>query len=126
MRIAIGIYLLVHGICHFVGFVVPWQILTMKDEPYKTTLLAGTFDVGDIGIRMVGLLWLIAGVAFLATAVGVFASSPWWRTASLSLAIASLVLCVLGLPGAKIGILANALILAYLLGAGIGLLPKAR
>jgi hypothetical protein len=126
MRIAIGIYLLVHGICHFVGFVVPWRILTMKDEPYKTTLLAGTFDVGDIGIKIVGLLWLIAGVAFSATAVGVFASWPWWRSVGLSLATASLVLCVLGLPGAKIGILANALILAYLLGAGIGLLPKAR
>jgi hypothetical protein len=37
--------------------------------------------------------------------------------------MASLVLCVLGLPGAKIGILANALILAYLLGARFGWLP---
>lgn len=62
MRIAIGIYFLVHGLCHFVGFVVPWKILTMKDEPYKTTLVAGSINVGDVGIRVVGLLWLIAGV----------------------------------------------------------------
>jgi hypothetical protein len=123
MRIAIGIYLLVHGICHFVGFVVPWKILAMKDEPYKTTLVAGSIDVGDVGIRIVGLLWLIAGVAFLAAALGVFTSWPWWRTATLWFAMASLVLCVLGLPGAKIGILANALILAYLLGARFGWLP---
>ncbi|HJX66672.1 MAG TPA: ABC transporter permease [Polyangia bacterium] len=123
MRIAIGIYLLVHGFCHFVGFVVPWKIVTMKDEPYKTTLVVGSVDVGDVGIRIVGLLWLIAGVAFLAAALGVFASWSWWRTATLWFAIASLVLCVLGLPGAKIGILANALILAYLLGARFGWLP---
>jgi hypothetical protein len=126
MRIAIGIYLLVHGICHFVGFVVPWKILTMKDEPYKTTLVAGAFDVGEIGIRVVGLLWLLAGLAFLAAALGVFASWSWWRPATLFFATASLVLCVLGLPGAKIGILANALILAFILGATLGWWPVAR
>jgi len=59
MRIAMGIYLLIHGLCHFVGFVVPWNILTMK-----------------------------------------------------------------GLPGAKIGILTNGLVLAYLAGASLRWLPE--
>jgi hypothetical protein len=39
---------------------------------------------------------------------------------AFGLAIFSVVLCVLGLPGAKIGILANALVLLYMLGIKIG------
>jgi hypothetical protein len=123
MRIAVGIYILVHGFCHLVGFLVPWNLITTKEEPYKTTLLAGAFDVGDVGIRMVGLLWLLAGLAFAFDGVGAFAGWPWWRWAAFGLAVASLVLCVFGLPGAKIGIPANLLLLAYLAAARLGWLP---
>jgi hypothetical protein len=123
MRIAMGIYLLVHGLCHVVGFLVPWKIVTTTEEPYRTTLMAGTIDVGDIGIRMVGLLWLLACVAFMVSGIGAMASRAWWRTPLLPLTLASSVLCVLGLPGAKIGILANGLVLAYLAGASLRWLP---
>ena len=123
MRIAVGIYMLVHGLCHFVGFVVPWKILTLKEEPYRTTLLAGALDVGSVGIRVVGILWLFACVAFMASGLGALTSSTWWRNAMVPLAVASSVLCVLGLPGAKIGILANAVLLATLAGASLHLLP---
>jgi hypothetical protein len=123
MRIVVGIYLLVHGLCHFVGFLVPWKIITSKEEPYKTTLLAGAIDVGHAGIRAVGILWLLAGLAVVAAGIGAFASWSWWQNATLALALASLVLCVLGLPGAKIGILANLLLLAYLAAVRLGWLP---
>ena len=124
MRIAMGIFLLVHGLCHFVGFVVPWKILTMKEEPYRTTLMAGALDVGSVGIRLVGVLWLLACVAFMASGIGALASWAWWRTAVVPLALASSVLCVLGLPGAKIGILANGLLLAYVAGSSLRWLPE--
>jgi hypothetical protein len=120
MRIAVGIYLLVHGFCHVVGFLVPWKLITSKEEPYKTTLLSGALDVGDVGIRMVGILWLLAGLALALDGVGAFASWPWWRGAALWLAISSTVLCVFGLPGAKIGIPANLLLLAYLAAVKLG------
>jgi hypothetical protein len=120
MRIAVGIYLLIHGFCHLVGFLVPWKLITSKEEPYKTTLLSGAIEVGDVGIRIVGLLWLLAALAFLANGVGALASWSWWRDAALGLAITSTVLCVFGLPGAKIGILANLLLLAYLAATKLG------
>lgn len=124
VRIVIGIYLFVHGFCHLVGFVVPWKIATLEEEPYKTTLLSGAVDIGDIGIRIIGVLWLITAVAFIAGAVGSIALFHWWRPLTLYLSIFSLVLCVLGLPGAKIGILANVIILAYLIAGGrLGWLP---
>jgi hypothetical protein len=124
MRIAMGIYLVVHGFCHFVGFVVPWKILTLKEEPYRTTLMAGALDVGGVGIRLMGILWLLACVAFMASGIGALASWTWWRSAILPLALASSVLCVLGLPGAKIGILANGLLVAYLACVSLRWLPQ--
>jgi hypothetical protein len=38
--------------------------------PYRTTLLAGSIDVGVVGIRVVGVAWLLVAVAFAALAVG--------------------------------------------------------
>ncbi|HOT44913.1 MAG TPA: ABC transporter permease [Spirochaetota bacterium] len=125
VRIIVGIYLVIHGFCHLVGFVVPWKIAVLKEEPYKTTLLAGAVDIGDAGIRMVGVLWLLAAAGFAAGAVGVFGQWSWWRPLVTGLSIFSLVLCVLGLPGAKIGIAANAIILVYLIvGGTFGWVPK--
>jgi len=63
-------------------------------------------------------------VAFMANGVGALASSAWWRNAVIPLVLTSSVLCVLGLPGAKIGILANALLLVALAGASLRWLPE--
>jgi hypothetical protein len=126
MRIAAAVYLLVHGICHFVGFVVPWKLVTMKDEPYKTTLLAGNLDVGHVGIRIVGVFWLFALLGLIAAGVGAIARTSWWQGASFWFAVASLGLCILGLPGARIGIAANVLVLAYALGLSLHWLPALR
>jgi hypothetical protein len=120
MRIAVGVYLLVHGVCHLVGFLVPWRLITSKEEPYKTTLLAGAIEVGPVGIRVVGILWLLAALALMGTGGGALLSSPWWRAALLGLTVFSTVLCVFGLPGAKIGILANLILFAYLLALRLG------
>jgi hypothetical protein len=121
MRILVAIYVLIHGLCHMVGFLVPWKLITTKEEPYRTTLLAGAIDAGDSGIRVVGLLWLAVALAFVTLGVGVLASAPWWRNSTLVLTAVSLVLWVFGLPGAKIGILANLLLAAYLAARSIGM-----
>lgn len=126
MRIAAAIYLLVHGICHFVGFVVPRKIVAMKDEPYKTTLLAGNLDVGHAGVRVIGILWLLTLVGLIASGVGAIARTPWWQGTSFWFAVASLGLCILGLPGARIGIAANLLVLGYALGLSLGWLPAVK
>ncbi|MCK4547301.1 MAG: ABC transporter permease [Candidatus Eisenbacteria sp.] len=115
VRIGIAIVLFVHGLAHLVGFVVPWRIATLKDAPYKTTLLSGAVDVGDVGIRLVGILWLAAAVAFVAAGVGIIAPFPWWRWLALCTAGFSLVLSILGWPDSKIGVPVNVAILAFLI-----------
>ena len=52
MRIALAILMALHGIAHVVGFLAPWQLT--EGMPYKTTVLAGRWDLGATGIRAVG------------------------------------------------------------------------
>ncbi|NIM94204.1 MAG: ABC transporter permease [Anaerolineales bacterium] len=124
MNIILGIIFIGHGIAHLVGFVSPWRIMESEEMPYKTTLLNGRVNVGDVGIRVVGLLWLIAALAFIAAGVGVIILQPWWSTLALTTAIYSLILSVLGWPDSRIGVLIDILIIVFLvLGSNLDWLP---
>lgn len=115
MRIIVGLILLAHGFAHLVGFVVPWRLMAPPAAGYKTTLLAGTIDAGDTGIRVVGVLWLIAAIAFAASGVGLVTLQPWWRTLTLSAALFSFMLSVLGWPDSRIGAWIDLAVLAFLI-----------
>jgi hypothetical protein len=65
MRIIFSIFLFLHGIAHLVGFLVPWQIVKMDDMPYKTTLFLDKINIGDISIRIIGIIWLLIALAHL-------------------------------------------------------------
>jgi hypothetical protein len=124
MQYVIAIVLLIHGFAHLVGFVVPWRIAKLEEAPYKTTLLGGKLDVGDAGIRILGLVWLLVAVAFFVSGIALLFASGWWWSYTLIVAGISLVLCVLGLPDSKFGIPINVAILGYLLtGKSLGWLP---
>jgi hypothetical protein len=68
MRLAFALFLLVHGIAHLPGFVVAWRLAALREMPYKTTLLDGVVDAGPVGARIVGLLWLLAGLGCVVAA----------------------------------------------------------
>jgi hypothetical protein len=68
-----------------------------------------------IGMRIVGVLWLSGSLVFTVAAVGVLRHAPWWPAFTFGAAVASLLLCILNLPQAKLGIPINiAIILALL------------
>jgi hypothetical protein len=115
MRIFLAVLFVFHGLAHVVGFAVPWRLIDADDLPYGTTLLAGHLDVGHAGIRAVGVAWLLVGLAFVVTGVATWLSQGWWSAAATWVAIASLALSVLGWPQARIGVVLNVLILFLLL-----------
>jgi hypothetical protein len=124
IRILIAVGLIVHGLIHLIGFAVPWRLVNMADMPYDTTVLAGKVDLGDAGIRLFGVLWLVATIGFIAAGVGLFALAPWWQGLTLAVTLLSLVLCILGWPDTQFGLYINLVILAYLvLGGRLGWLP---
>jgi hypothetical protein len=111
MKIALAIILTAHGFAHLVGFVVPWRISQMEEMPYKTTVLNRRINLGDTGIRVYGLFWLVLAIAFLLLAITIFFYPHWWQTVSSYVAIASLLLCIISWPDARIGIVLNTLII---------------
>jgi len=116
MRIMLAILMAVHGIAHLVGFAGAWHLVP-GGFPYRTTVLGGQLDLGNAGIRVVGLLWLITSVAFVAVAMGAVAGVAGWVPAALTIAMVSLLLSVLEFPEAHLGVVINiAIIMA--LGAG--------
>jgi hypothetical protein len=116
MRFILAALLTVHAVAHLVGFVVPWRLITSAEVPYRTTILAGSIDIGATGARLLGLGWLLVALACAALAGGVILRASWWHAAALPVVVVSLVMCVLGWPDSRFGIVANVLILALLLG----------
>jgi hypothetical protein len=124
LPILIAIGLMLHGLIHLIGFVVNWQIVTIKDISYSTTVLAGKINLGDGGIRIVGVLWLLATIGYVVAGVGLLMLAPSWLGLTLWVTGFSLVLCILGWPEAQFGVYIDLIILAYLLfGGQLGWLP---
>jgi len=110
VRYVFAALLLIHGFAHLVGFIVAWKLATLEEMPYKTTLLGGRWDVGDAGIRGVGVLWALVGLGIFTLGgvlalTGVLSEGPL-----LAFSLVSSVLCVLGWPDSKLGLVANAVI----------------
>jgi len=64
--------------------------------------------VGDGGVRLAGVLWLLAAAAFVVAATGVAIDATWAQRATTITVLASLVLRVVGWPEARIGLFVNA------------------
>jgi hypothetical protein len=115
MRWVIAVVMALHGIAHMVGFAGSWQLAASGDLPYKTTVLGGQVDLGSTGIRALGLVWVVASLAFVIVAAGAVLQTEWWMTAALSVSVASLALTILELPAARIGLALNVALIATLL-----------
>jgi hypothetical protein len=111
-RFALAAALAAHGVIHLIGFVVPWELAVLDGFPYRTTVLGGAADLGVLGGRALGVLWLACAIGFLAAAVGVARRAPWALRLTVILAGLSLVVCVLGLPETVAGIVVTVAILA--------------
>jgi hypothetical protein len=123
MRFALAAILGAHGLAHLVGFVSSWRLATLPELPYKTTTFAGRFDLGDAGIRVVGVLWLLVAVAFLGSAMAVAAEAHWAPRLTLVVVVASAILCAAGWPDSHIGLAVNvALAGLVLIGAHLQLI----
>jgi hypothetical protein len=114
-RVPLGLLMALHGVVHVLGFVVPWQLAHPEGFPYKTTLLSGRLDVGPVGIRVVGAVWLVIAAAFVAGAIGLWARQPWWWGVAMTAVAVSLILTVLSWPEARMGVALNVVLLAILL-----------
>lgn len=114
MRYVLALLFLAHGVAHLPGFLVAWRLRVVPELPHTTTVLDGSLDIGEAGMRVLGLAWLACAVACAAVAVAAIARAPWWTNGALAVVAASIVLCLLGWPAARLGLLMNAILVALL------------
>jgi hypothetical protein len=103
-----------HGLIHLMGFATYWQLAEINELPYKTSLLSGGWEVGEKGIRLFGLLWLMVTVGYAIAAYGLVTEQSWWEVALAGVTVFSLVLTVLDYDVAYAGVAVNLVILALM------------
>src|SRR5215510_8740895 len=117
MRVFLAVWFFVHGVAHLPGFLVSWQLRTFNDLPLRTPILANSVDVGRIGVRLIGLGWLLGAVAFMALAAAAMLRVAWWQGATYVVLGFSLKLCILGWPRSWIGVVSNIVVAVLLVSA---------
>jgi hypothetical protein len=107
LRVLTSIFFILHGLVHLLWLGSYWKLMEVDGIPYTTRVLAGRINVGDTGIRIVGILWAIATLAWVIAGLGLVFTASWWQAMTIGAALFSSVMCVLGLPVAKFGLLIN-------------------
>jgi len=113
-RVVAPILLTLHALIHLIGAVVYLQLDRIEGFPYKTTLLNGLWDLGAGGIRVFGVMWLVAAVGLVISAAGMFFDSTWWPPVLAAFALLSLLLTGLDWSVAWVGLAVNVVILTAL------------
>lgn len=114
--LGIGVFILLnlHGIVHLMGTAVYLKMGEIEGMSYKTTLLGGRWDLGETGIGVIGVLWAVAALGFIAVALAIAAKWRWARPALLGVTFFSLALTILDWERAYAGAVINIAILAIL------------
>lgn len=117
-KIIFAIPLFAHGLAHVSGFLASWTSLEVGYSS-KPWLFSQSVHLQSVTGRIFGLLWIIAMMGLVGSALGFVWQRAWWP--SLAIASAAISLAVIAPwwntvpPGAKIGAAFDLLVLAVLL-----------
>jgi hypothetical protein len=106
--------LIVHGAVHPLGLAAYLQLAVVNGLPYKTSLLAGHWRVGAVGMLVFGALWSVPAVGFPAAAMGMLTRRGWWPRLLVRSAVASLAPTALDIDVVIAGVAVNVAILMAL------------
>jgi hypothetical protein len=118
VRRAAAAFLVLHGLIHLMGFAVSWQLATMQELAYRTTIFNGALDVGDAGARVLGIAWVVAAAALVAAGFLVWRGSSSAVVVTAAAAVVSLAVCAAGLPDAFRGLYIDLALVAGLIAVG--------
>jgi hypothetical protein len=114
LKIIAAIILALHGLIHLMGAAAYLKLANVQGLPYKTTVLGGRWDLGELGIGIFGVLWAIAAIGFVVATIAWLMNKNWWRPALVVVTLLSLVLTALDWETAKTGVAVNLVNLAIL------------
>jgi hypothetical protein len=97
------------------GTVAYLKLAEVEGLPYKTTMFGGRWDLGEVGVTVFGVLWAVAAVGFVSSAIGLVFKRFWWRPILFAITLLSLALTVLDSSVAFAGLFINLLIVVFLI-----------
>ncbi|HPN38370.1 MAG TPA: hypothetical protein PL041_08195 [Melioribacteraceae bacterium] len=109
------IILVAHAIAHLPGFVMSFKLAKIKELPYSTKVFFKKIEIGEIGIKIYGLIWLVLSLIFFTAVILIIFEMPVFKITIITASILSFLISVLGLPETKFGIIINSLIIFYLI-----------
>ena len=114
MKYAIVALLTIHGLIHAIGFAGTWGLAQFEGASQTPTNFFTVEGDGN-ALKFLGLLWMVALVAFLAAAALLVADINAWRPVAVGAAAFSMVQVALWWENAPMGALANAMVVAAVL-----------
>jgi hypothetical protein len=102
VKYVLVVFLALHGLVHWLGFAATWKIGPVVAVSATPSLIPGLAPSGA-PVQVLGVIWLIALIAFAAAAYGLLADRTWWRSAAATAAVVSLALCIAWWSDAKAG-----------------------
>jgi hypothetical protein len=113
MKLAIILLLTFHGLIHAMGFAGTWDLAEFEASRTPTNFVSA--EAGSSTARWLGILWMLALIAFLIAALLLLTGSPAWRPAALAAASISMIPVVLWWQNAPMGAVANGLVVVAVL-----------
>ncbi len=91
MKIAFGVFIILHGLVHLIYFGHSARYFELKPGlTWPDGSWAFSNWLGDNSARFLGsILLILAGFGFMSSGIGLLISQPWWRTAIITTAILS-------------------------------------
>lgn len=112
--ILIGGVMILHGIAHMPAVLGSWGIATFEDVSVQPNVWLT--DAGDGMLQVLGAIWLLAAMSFVAAGVGAIRRAGWWPViTALALAL-SVPMTILWQDDAAIGLILNAILLLIMAG----------
>ena len=115
VRVGAAVVLALHGIVHWIGFAVPFGLMTTESITFTTKALWGGFDLGDGGAKVLAVAYLALIVPFVVAAYGILRRKTWAIPLTAVTAWLSAVVCALGSPNAVVGLVLDLVIVALVL-----------
>jgi hypothetical protein len=112
--IVVALALVLHALIHLIGTTVYLKLADIQGFTYKSTLLGGRLDLGEAGMRIFGVLWVLPASGFVLVAFALLQGLDWWRNVLLGATLLSLGLTSLDWSIAFAGAVVNVAILLLL------------
>jgi hypothetical protein len=113
-RLALGFFLVLHGLAHSPGVLGSWKLATFEEVSYRPNILLE--DASEWVVALLGVVWLIAGAAFIIAGLGLLLRAVWWPRVATLAVVASLVVTTLWREDAVVGLVIDVGVLVLLVG----------